>query len=73
MGQEVSQGVTKDERENVMFGDFFLDSKSKPQRSSQMSVCRMVQKVVSRFAKLQFKVQQICHFGMNMEELDRYL
>ena len=33
----------------------------------------MLQKVVSRFAKLYFKVQQICHYGMNTEELSIYL
>ena len=33
----------------------------------------MLQKVVSRFAKLYFKVQQICHSGMNTEELSIYL
>ena len=73
MGQEVES--EKDERENVLFGDFFRGSKSKPQRGSQMSGLKWCKKWSAQ--DLQNSTvrshQQICHPGMNMEELSKYL
>ena len=60
--------------EKMLFCDFFRGSKSKPQRGSQMSGLKWCKKWSQDLQNSSVRSnQQICHPGMNMGELSKYL